>query len=67
VDFPETEPFVEQLPGDVIKLADFLYGMKPGEKFAQNLKDKQQTVTGVRDDDIRKDGMGVPAALTYDP
>jgi hypothetical protein len=41
--------------------------MKPGEVHAQNLKDKQQTVSGVRYDDIRKDSVGVPAALTGDP
>jgi hypothetical protein len=34
---------------------------------AQNLKDKQQTVSGIRDDDIGKNGMGATAALTADP
>jgi hypothetical protein len=67
VGFPETEPFVELFPGNVIKLAVLLDGMKPGEMHAQNLKDKQQTVSGIRDDDIGKNGMGATAALTADP
>jgi hypothetical protein len=34
---------------------------------AQDLKDKQKTVSGVRDDDVRKNGMRVTTALAGDP
>ena len=34
------------------------------EIFAQNMQDEEQTVGTVRDDEIRKDGMGRATAVT---
>ena len=39
----------------------------PEERFAQDTEDKEQAVAGIRDDHVRKDGMGVPAAFTDQP
>lgn len=40
---------------------------KTREVFTEQTEEKEQAVTGVRDNDIRKDGMGMPAAVTEDP
>jgi hypothetical protein len=53
--------------GNVIDLADLVNGMHSGEAFTENLQDKQQTVSGVRDNDVGKNGMCVTAALAGEP
>ena len=40
---------------------------KTREVFTEKTEKKEQAVTGVRDNDIRKDGVGMPAAVTEDP
>ena len=40
---------------------------KSREVFAEQTEEKEQAVTGVRDNDIRKDGVGMHAAVTEDP
>ena len=37
--------------------------MKPGEVFPQDKEDEEQAVTGIRDNDIRKDGMSMITAF----
>jgi hypothetical protein len=66
VGFPEAEPFVEQLSGNAIEITDLLNGVKSGEMFPQNPQDKQQTVSGVWDDDVGKNGVRVTATLARD-
>jgi hypothetical protein len=61
--FPEIEPFVEQLYGNAIAFADIFHGVKPQEVLAEDLQDKEQTISGVRDYDIRKNGVCVTAAF----
>ena len=39
---------------------------KTREVFTEQTEEKEQAVTGVRDNDIRKDGMGMPAANPED-
>lgn len=37
-----------------------------GKVFSQDTKQKEQTILFVRDDKIRKDGMGMTTALAFD-
>jgi hypothetical protein len=66
VGFPESEPFVEQLSGNVVDFADLVNGTKSGEMFTQDTQDKQQAVSGVWDYDVGKNGMRVTATFTGD-
>ena len=45
-------------------LADLLNGGKPGKVLAEDIGDKEQAVTGIRDDEIREDSVGMSAAFT---
>lgn len=45
-------------------LTELFNGMKPCKVPAQNSEYEEQTVAGIRDNDIRKDGMGMLAAIT---
>ena len=45
-------------------LADLLNGGKPGKVLAEDIEDKEQAVTGIRDDEIREDSVGMSAAFT---
>lgn len=44
-------------------LTELFDGMKPRKVLTQNKEYEEQTVAGIRDNDIRKDGMGMPAAF----
>lgn len=37
-----------------------------GKVLSQKVQNKEQTIAGIRDNDIRKDGMGMFAAVTED-
>ena len=39
-------------------------GTKSGKVFSKDKKDEKQTVAGIRDDDIRENGVGMSAAFT---
>lgn len=49
---------------DIKAFAELFDGMESGKVFAQDKEDKEQTVAGIRDNDIRKDGMGMLTAVT---
>lgn len=54
---------MELLQGDIKVLTEMLDGMKPRKVFTQDKEDEEQTVAGIGDDDIRKDGMGMHTAV----
>jgi hypothetical protein len=54
---PESNPFIELGDGDRKLLTDLLICTQMGEMDRENLKDEEEPITGIRDDDIRKDGM----------
>ena len=65
--FPKSEPFKKLILGDAKSFADLFNGEKSGKVFSEDAQGKEQTVAGVRDDDIGKDGMCMPAAFTEYP
>ena len=54
---------MELLFRDIKALTELFDSMNPGEVFPQDTKDEKQTVAGIRDNDIRKDGMGMFTAF----
>ena len=65
--FEKANPFEKLVPGDAISFAEMLNGVKSGKVFTEDAQDKEQAVAGVRNDDIRKDGMCMVTAVTEDP
>lgn len=61
---PETEPFTKQIDRDIIFFTDPLDGAEFIEVFCKNTQDKDQTKSCIGNEDIRKDCMGMPAAVT---
>ena len=65
--FEKGNPFEKLVLGDSISFAELFDGVKTCKVFPEDAQDKEQTVAGVRDDDIGKDGMCMAAAVTEDP
>ena len=65
--FEKGNPFEKLVLGDPISFAELFNGVKTCKVFPEDAQDKEQTVAGVRDDDIRKDGMCMVTAVTEDP
>ena len=65
--FEKGNPFEKLVLGDSISFAELLNGGKSCKVFPEDAQDKEQTVAGVRDDDIGKDGMCMVTAVTEDP
>ena len=65
--FEKGNPFEKLVLGDPISFAELFNGVKTCKVFPEDAQDKEQTVAGVRDDDIGKDGMCMAAAVTEDP
>ncbi|MDY5025198.1 MAG: hypothetical protein SPF19_01525 [Oliverpabstia sp.] len=65
--FEKVDPFEKLVPGDAISFAEMLNGVKSSKVFTEDAQDKEQAVAGVRDDDIRKDGMCMITVVTEDP
>lgn len=63
----ELFPFIELIPGNVEALAKPLKGRSPEESFCQYPEDEEKSITGIRDEHIREDSVGVPAASTGQP
>ena len=64
--FEKGNPFEKLVLGDPIPFTELFDGVKTCKVFPEDAQDKEQTVAGVRDDDIRKDGMCMVAAVTED-
>ena len=63
---PELKPFVKQVLRNAEAFTELFYGAKACKVLPQKVQDKEQAETGVRNDDIRKNRMGVFAAVTED-
>ena len=60
-------PFEKLILGDSISFTELFDGVKFCKVFPEDAQDKEQAVAGVGDDDIRKDGVRMIAAVTEDP
>ena len=65
--FEKGNPFEKLVLGDSISFAELFNSVESCKVFPEDAQDKEQTVAGVRDDDIGKDGMCMVAAVTEDP
>lgn len=63
VRFPESQPFIELLFRDIKTFTELFNGTESGKVFPQNKEDEEQTIAGVRNNDIRKNSMCVLAAV----
>lgn len=59
---PQGEPPEELVPADTIHFTGFLDGQIVDEVAGQGVDDEKDAVTGIGDDDIREDGVGVSTA-----
>ena len=66
VGFPEAEPLIEPVLLNSISFIELNYSKTGCEVLAEKAQDKEQAVVGIRDDDVRKDGVGVLTAVTED-
>ena len=60
-------PFIELVPGNAEAFTEGLNGRTVQESFRQDTEDKKEAITGIGDDHIREDGMGMPAAYADQP
>ena len=65
--FPKSEPFKKLILGDAKSFADLFNGEKSGKVFSEDTQDKEQAVSGVRNDNVREDGMRMLTAVTENP
>ena len=59
--------FIELVPGNAEAFTEGLDGRTVQESFRQDTEDKKEAITGIGDDHIREDGMGMPAAYADQP
>ena len=55
-------PVVELVLGDVKPFTEVFQGRAAKEGLSQDPQDKEKTITKIGDDQVREDGMGMPAA-----
>ncbi len=60
-------PFIKLVPGNAEAFTEGLDGRTVQESFRQDTEDKKEAITGIGDNHIREDGMGVPAAFADQP
>lgn len=65
--FKKSNPIEKLVLGDSISFTELFDGVKFCKVFPEDAQDKEQAVAGVRDDDIRKDGVRMVTAVTEDP
>ena len=63
---PQGKPLIEPVLRDAVSFTELLHGKTACEILAEKAQDKEQTEAGIRDHDIRKDGVGVLTAVTED-
>ena len=51
----------------MISFTELFEGKTTCKALSKKAQRKEQAVAGIRDDDIRKNGVGVPAAVTENP
>ena len=65
--FEKGNPFEKLVLGDSIPFTELFNGVKSGKVFAEYAQDKEQAVAGVRDDDVRENGMCMVTAVAEYP
>ena len=60
--FPEFQPLIELVAGDRKTFAEFFDGRQAGEELCKDTENEEQAVTGIGDNKIRKDSVGMATA-----
>jgi len=60
-------PFVKLVACDAKTFTELVHSRNSQEVFSHDAQQKEETIGGVGDDDIRKDGMGMCTAFTEKP
>ena len=65
--FQHPKPFLFMLRKDLFPFIELVPGRTVQESFRQDTEDKKEAITGIGDNHIREDGMGVRAAFADQP
>lgn len=57
----QIEPVIKQLRGNKETFTEFFHGSKMQEILCKDPEDEKEAIGGVRDDEVREDGMGMAA------
>ena len=60
---PKRYPFAELVFRDIVTFTDLFNSMKMGKEFSKNAKSEEQTITGIRNDNVWQNGMSMFAAV----
>ena len=60
---PKRYPFAELVFRDIVTFTDLFNSMKMGKEFSKNAKSEEQTITGIRNDNVWQNGMSMLAAV----
>lgn len=58
---PQAQPLIELIPGNGKALTEAFHGRTAGKVLGQDAQKKEQPISRIRNDEIRKDGMGSAA------
>lgn len=58
---PKVEPAVELVPCDRKAFEDAFYCTESGKMLCKDAENEEQAIPGIRNDEVRKDGVGMPA------
>ena len=61
---PKGEPLTELVFRDIIAFTGLFDCMKMGKVFSQDTKDKEEPITGIRNDNVRENSMRMLTAVT---
>lgn len=59
---PEFQPLIELVAGDRKTFAEFFDGRQAGEELCKDTENEEQAVSGIGDNKIRKDSVGMATA-----
>ena len=61
---PKRYPFAELVFRDIVTFTDLFNSMKMGKEFSKNAKSEEQTITGIRNDNVWQNSMCMLAVVT---
>ena len=64
---PQGKPLIELLDGDLISFTELFNSKTTCKVLPKKAQNEEQAVAGIRDNDIRKNGMGMLTAVTENP
>ena len=65
--FPQGKPLIKLVLWDFISFTELFDGKTTSKVLSQKAQNEEQAVAGIRDNDIRKNGVGMLTAVTENP